>query len=543
PITITSNAASTSGHFAAPSGSLTIEGMITAPPSVTVTSRLGSVTFSGGGAGYSNLQIQGGSAFIGADNGIATSAIVDIASIDTATLDLNGFDQTLAGLARTLNSTTRTATITNAGPVNKTLTLHVATSAAYGGTIETANTTGNALITGNLSLVKTGPGIQSISGGGDNTYTGSTTINGGILRLQKEAGTIAIPAGNFVAIGNGGTLQLGQSSLIHDGITAFTIDGGTFDLASFVEGIIPALTITNATVSGSSAGFLLARGGFIGTGTNLISKGISVRGFDPNSGRFAIASGVTTVSGSIQTDGANAAQGIIKTGEGTLILSGANSYTGPTLLSGGTTIVSGSLAAASAVTVGNAVNPAMVAILAGSGSVGGVGIVGSGNPLTTGASLSPGNSGGVAGILSTASLSLTAGAHLDLQIGGITAGGEAGYDQVIASGAVNLTGADLKLTLQGTASFHAGDLLYLIANNSASAVTGAFATVNGNPFDPSNILLEGRHFQLTYTANFTGANSDNMANDVALIAVPEPRAWLTMLAGLGLLIGRRRRDK
>ncbi|MDB6170933.1 MAG: putative autotransporter protein [Chthoniobacteraceae bacterium] len=535
PISITSNAFA-GGHFAAPVGTaLIVTGLISAPPAVTVSTRFGNVTMSGGGTGYSALQIQAGTVTIGAENGIATTAIVDLASSDPATLDLNGFNQTVAGLARTSGTIGRDATVTNSGEA-KTLTLNVTTSAAYAGSIQAANTAGNATITGNLSLVKNGPGTQSLSGGGANTYTGSTVINGGILKLQKGANTDALPPGNSVTINSGATLQLAQSSLINDELTAFTINGGTFDLTSFLEGVTPVITLTNATIRGSNVGYVLSRGGFDATGINTISKPVGVRGEDANSGRFTIASGVTTVSGNIVTDNGSV-QGISKTGAGTLILAGASSYRGATVLKEGTTIVSGSIAGVSVITVGDFANLGTPVVLGGSGSIGPVNAIGSGNAATSGATVSPGNAPNVAGILTTRAFSLTAGAHLAMEIGGA---GEAAYDRVAASGVVTLEGGDLKLTLLGTPSFAFGDTLFLIANNSHAAVNGTFATLNGSEFTASDILLNGYRFQLSYTANFTGTNSDGLANDVALIAVPEPGAWLAMLAGLGVLAIRTR---
>ena len=334
PIAINNNALA-GGHFSAPVGTtLVVAGAITAPPSVTVTSRLGNVTFSGGGAGYSTLQIQEGTVSIGAPNGLATTAVVDVASSASGTLDLNGFDQTLAGLARTSNTSGRDAIVQNFG-APKTLTLNVTGQVAFAGTIATGGTTGNAIITGEISLVKNGTGTQTLSGGGANSYTGSTTINAGILKLQKAVNFPAIPSGDTVAINGGGTLQLGESSQIDDDITGFVINGGTFDLGAFIEGITPAITITNGTITGTSAGFLLARGGYLASGTNTINKGISVRAADVDSGLFTIAGGTTTVNGVIQTDDFSE-QGITKTGAGTLILTKTNTYTGPTTVNAGT---------------------------------------------------------------------------------------------------------------------------------------------------------------------------------------------------------------
>jgi hypothetical protein len=139
-------------------------------------------------------------------------------------------------------------------------------------------------------------------------------------------------------------------------------------------------------------------------------------------------------------------------------------------------------------------------------------------------------------------LSITSGAHLSLQIGGTTAGGESttGYDQVVAAGAVTFTGGDLKLTLQGTPTFAQGSTLFVVVNNSGSPVTGTFGTMNGASFNASNFVVNGQPFQLTYSANFTGAGSDGVSNDVALIAVPEPGAWMAMLGGMAMLAGFRR---
>ena len=124
---------------------------------------------------------------------------------------------------------------------------------------------------------------------------------------------------------SGGTLRLAAHGQINDSITSLTITGGTFDLQGYIEGVTPVTTLADGTITGTSAGFLLSRGGFAGSGTNTISERISVRGGDANSGRFDISSGTTTVSGVIFSDDSSV-QGITKTGAGTLTLSGASTY-------------------------------------------------------------------------------------------------------------------------------------------------------------------------------------------------------------------------
>jgi hypothetical protein len=105
------------------------------------------------------------------------------------------------------------------------------------------------------------------------------------------------------------------------------------------------------------------------------------------------------------------------------------------------------------------------------------------------------------------------------------------------------TGGDLKLRLLGTPSLTLGDIFFLIVNNSFVSTLGTFATLNGTPFNPDNFAVGGQQFRISYTANFTGDGefSDGVANDLALIAVPEPSTWMVLLAGGALAWGRRRR--
>lgn len=131
-----------------------------------------------------------------------------------------------------------------------------------------------------------------------------------------------------------------------------------------------------------------------------------------------------------------------------------------------------------------------------------------------------------------------------MQIGGTRPGGEneSGHDQVIATGPVNLLSADLQLKLQGTPIFSKGQTLFLLVNHSGAALEGSFTTLNGAPFDPNRIALGDHLFRLTHEANFTGGGSDGIANDVALITIPEPNSAGLLMAGAGpLLIWRKRR--
>jgi len=106
-------------------------------------------------------------------------------------------------------------------------------------------------INGTGALTKSGAGTNTLSGASANTFSGATTINAGMVILQKTAGVDAI-AGN-VTINTGGTLLLGADNQIN--ITGnMTLAGGEFDTGSFDE-TLGTLTLTvNSTIDMTTAG-------------------------------------------------------------------------------------------------------------------------------------------------------------------------------------------------------------------------------------------------------------------------------------------------
>ncbi|NBS15231.1 MAG: hypothetical protein EBT57_10620, partial [Verrucomicrobia bacterium] len=168
------------------------------------------------------------------------------------------------------------------------------------------------------ALTKTGSGTQTFNGTSANTYSGVTTINGGILSLAKTAGVNAI-SGN-VTIGDsvgGDELTLGASDQIAD-TSVLTFNGtvagsrGVFRLYGFNETI------------GGLAGDGLVEFGLTGTGTSILTVNVS--------------SGTNSYNGEIRNTGSTNAAilGLIKSGAGTQILTGTTiNYTGGTLVSAG----------------------------------------------------------------------------------------------------------------------------------------------------------------------------------------------------------------
>jgi autotransporter-associated beta strand protein len=168
------------------------------------------------------------------------------------------------------------------------------------------------------SFTKFGAGTLTLSGA--NTYTGTTTINGGVLAVINGA-----------AIADTGAVILAD------------VAGAT-------------LTVQNSETIGS------LRGGGATGGNVSIASGQTLTVAETGSQTFA---GVISNSGSL-----------VKTGAGTLTLSGTNTYTGLTTVSAGQLVVNGS-SSGSAHTVGNG------ATLGGSGTVGAL-VVQSGGTISPG---------------------------------------------------------------------------------------------------------------------------------------------------------------
>jgi autotransporter-associated beta strand protein len=253
-VTIASEAPSTgSGTFAGP---LTVNGPIYAPTGAVISSRAGAVVLAGGG-NYAAYAIMAETTSLGAQNGMSTAAVLDIGTVADAVLDLNGHNQTLAGVIR---SSFNNATIVNTAPNSVTLTLDVAAGAAYSAA---------TLLSGNLSLVKNGAGTQTLARA--QSYTGPTTINGGSFELDFTTATA-------VTVNAGGTL-LGTGS-----VTALTVAGG----GTVAPGALPVYTFNSSGMlePGESAGvlrtgdLLLAAGAHLSLelGTTALSDALSVTG-------------------------------------------------------------------------------------------------------------------------------------------------------------------------------------------------------------------------------------------------------------------------
>lgn len=199
------------GHFVGPTSSGFLH--VTAPVNLgafgtALNVRLGNLRFSGGGS-YPELQVRANTTSLGANNGVAVAAVLDLAGNGSPTVptyfDLNGFNQTLGGLKNTVGPA-NLGVVTNGG-ASATLTLNLAGGPySYSGNIM-----------GNLSLTLAA-GNQVLAG--TNSYTGNTTVNGGVLQLSlptlSAATTVSVASGAILQLDFAGTNQI--SGLVLNGL-------------------------------------------------------------------------------------------------------------------------------------------------------------------------------------------------------------------------------------------------------------------------------------------------------------------------------------
>jgi fibronectin-binding autotransporter adhesin len=301
-LTISSNAAA-GGHIVGPTttGLLTLSGPINVvAPATTLLVREGYVQFSGGGS-YTNIDIRNRTNSIGANNGVATTAILEIGGNGSTTVptvfDLNGFNQTLAGVKNSVTPA-NLARVANSSATLSTLTLAVSNTQVFNGSM-----TGNLAVnlTGGTQVYSNSP----TSGNGVFSYTGDTTISGGTL---KTAAANLLPngtgKGNMI-VTNTGTLDLNTFSQTVNGLsgsaTVDTVAGGS-----------PVLTVGGNSASSTFTGLIKNTAG-----------SLSVK--KSGSGTFTFT-GTNTATGQVFADTAQASTG----NDGVFKLAFPGALSGPT---------------------------------------------------------------------------------------------------------------------------------------------------------------------------------------------------------------------
>ncbi|MFO1522708.1 MAG: autotransporter-associated beta strand repeat-containing protein [Kiritimatiellia bacterium] len=256
-----------------------------------------------------------------------------------------------------------------------------------------ANQTLSGVISGTGALVKGGAGTLTLPI--QNTYSGGTTVNGGILDLTGGGGTGGTIRGT-VTVNAGGTLRLSAND-----VTGYNTDSTRLGVINLVGGTLnvntPSAnqTLGNAVINLTGGAITGAAGSnldfFQGSSTiNSLASGttstisgtkLAIRqtgGLTINVADGAAATDLA-ISSQIYNNGF-AAEPLTKTGLGTLLLSGNNINTGTTTISNGLLIASGgsALSDSSVVSIANLSTAALqvnnteeVGLLSGGGASGG----------------------------------------------------------------------------------------------------------------------------------------------------------------------------
>ncbi len=307
-------------------GVTTVNGGILSVGTLSIGGNVSSIGQSTNAA--SNLVINSGT-FRYTGSGQTTDRLLTIS--DGATIDGNGSG---LGLIVAGNGVTPAITIVGS-PTQFTLT---------GNSALTVQNQFNAYIGaggGTLNLVKNGTGFWAL--GGVNTYTGTTTVVGGVLQFNFSASSIG-GSGASIIVNAAGTAALNYAFTQTDFGRFVNTSAGNIALGS---------TNVSASLDFSAANFANVSLGASGTATysgTLTPFGTTYR-LGGGGGTLTVTNGLSVVADSLVVGGNGAGQGVTGPGTvntassagvvnnaGTVILAGGSAFTGGITIQSGSTL-------------------------------------------------------------------------------------------------------------------------------------------------------------------------------------------------------------
>jgi autotransporter-associated beta strand protein len=327
---------------------LTLNGSLSGTGAIGYLSGGGSLTLGGNNHNFSGLFEQ-----FGTNNAVTyfTSANAGSA-LASWTIDNGAFANRLSDTATIAFGSISGSGILRSDAVSGTVTYFIGSnnqSTTFSGTII------NGASGGTVALTKSGTGTLTLSG--NNTYTGATTVNGGVLSLgstgsltsnttvasggeldmaagAKITGNLSVASGGTMNF-NGGGWVTGNATLAGSVIASsgsIEVDG-TLTLAGGVN----ATTNLTSGITLTTGNLLIQRTVVLNGGTlNLTGHTMTVDltnggSSTANSGKIKNLGAISVITAGGTIDGT-----LIKDGSGTLILSGTNAFAGATQINSGT---------------------------------------------------------------------------------------------------------------------------------------------------------------------------------------------------------------
>ncbi|MEL7690744.1 autotransporter-associated beta strand repeat-containing protein [Citromicrobium bathyomarinum] len=289
-----------------------------------------------------------GTLILSGDNSYTGGTRIDAGTIrvaDDAALGAESGELTFAGSGSTLQTSANFTTSRNVLLIiDGTIDTDAGTTATFGG-----------VISGARNLGKTGAGTLTLSG--NNTFTGSTYLNGGTLALASNnalgAGSLNAIGGTKISYGSG--IDIANGVITTDTVT-FDQSGGTATQSGVISGLgnftksgngnlvlsaANAYNGNNALVAGT---LTIANDRALSYGTLMASDGTTVAFADGirmangvwMDGALDIhqSGGSATIAGQLMGNGP-----LTKTGSGSLTIGRGSAFTGDTFLNEGTLVL------------------------------------------------------------------------------------------------------------------------------------------------------------------------------------------------------------